>query len=130
MVILRDPRASINSMMQRGNLPFDEAGQRWAQGTEMAFRLYDQECSRLQLLTFEALVQEPERVLKGLCDFLDLSYQPRMLQGWKSYPYSDHGGIRAEKATAGNQADLPAGVRPTFPEVFAMHETLCDLALT
>jgi hypothetical protein len=57
IIIIRDPRASIASMMKRGGQTFTEAVRRWQRGTEISSRLWAQEKDRTLLISFEALVQ-------------------------------------------------------------------------
>jgi SAM-dependent methyltransferase len=38
------------------------------------------EGARVHRVSYEALVREPERVLRGVCDFLDEAYEPAMLE--------------------------------------------------
>lgn len=130
IIIVRDPRASVASMMDRGSHTYTSASERWKSGTEIAFRLHRKEKKRVLLVSFEELVQEPEANLEAVSDFLDLTYDPQMTQGWKGTHYSNRGGIQSEKAQSGDRADLPGDISMGYPEAYEKYRTLRAACLT
>jgi len=124
LIILRDPRAVIASMMDRGGLSFGEATARWRRGMELAATLWSEERDRTMVVSFEALVQEPEVVVRSICEFLQLRFAPEMLEGWRGHSYVGRGEIQKEKARAGEQADLPGDLQTMYPDAYGEYETL------
>jgi hypothetical protein len=61
IVIVREPEATIASMMRRGELSFDAAGRRWKRGTDMAHTLSESEAARTLLVAFERLRHRTRR---------------------------------------------------------------------
>ena len=124
VLILRDPRANISSMIESGNLSFDRATQRWHRGIEIADQLYSQEEERTLLISFERLVQKPERTMMSVSDFLSIEFDPNMLEGWKGTTHSNRGGILAKKARTGEKVNLPGDLCKEFPESYKNYERL------
>ena len=124
IIIVRDPEATIASMMRRGGLSFTAAGQRWERGTDIAHTLIQSEAERTLLVAFERLVTEPEAVMDTVCRFLQIAYTPHMLDGWQSTPYTSQGGIQADKAQASRTTDLPAEVATRFPTAYERYQSL------
>ena len=116
IIILRDPRAAISSMMKRGNQTFNEAVYRWQQGTEISSTLRSREEDRTLLVSFEVLVQDPQLVMEAVCEFSDIEFDAGMLEGWKGHSYSNRGRIQTQKAHAGKEVNLPRDLQEHWSE--------------
>jgi hypothetical protein len=78
--ILRDGRTCVRSKMARTGQPLETACARW----RYSVRVLDHLRSRhreFHWLRYEDLVREPEVTLGGLCCFLGVHYDERMLRG-------------------------------------------------
>ena len=78
--IIRDGRTCVRSKMARTGQPLETACARW----RYSVRVLDHLRSRRRAfywLRYEDLVGEPEATLDGLCRFLGLRYDERMLRG-------------------------------------------------
>jgi hypothetical protein len=80
--VVRDPRAVALSWVPTnwGPNTFWHVGQSWA--NEVGLATADMELLepwRCSTIRFEDVVREPERTLRGVCDFLDLAWDPEML---------------------------------------------------
>jgi hypothetical protein len=80
--VVRDPRAVATSWIPTnwGPNTFWHAGRTWADAVGLA--TVDMELLepwRCCTIRFEDVVREPEQTLRGVCDFLDLAWDPEML---------------------------------------------------
>ena len=86
LIMLRDPRAAISSNRRVSNPSLIAHAPSFARHWRKcaAFALYFQAhplfAGRLHVLTYEQLVNEPERTARALCEFLEIDYDPAMLQ--------------------------------------------------
>src|SRR5207248_10580332 len=81
--VVRDPIDVASSLL---GVPFESSrsvlshAQRWAESIHAA-RVYGHaQPGRLWTVGYETLVAEPEAVVRQLCEFVDLPYQPSMLE--------------------------------------------------
>ena len=77
----RDGRACVASMVK--NLAFDEyqtAAWRWKHRVHYALNLRDREPDRFHMVCYEDLIADTEAVLRGICSYLGLDFDPRMLE--------------------------------------------------
>lgn len=83
--ILRDPRAVVNSLIRsnvhRSNAYY--AARRWLQDTRAGLALEERYPEDVMRLPYEMLVSEPEPALRRVCEFLDLPFEPQMLEYYK-----------------------------------------------
>ena len=113
--VLRDGRAAVLSKMQRANRSLEAACWRW-RFSALCYRYLRDQRPQTHLLRFEDLLQAPEKELKKICRFLELVYDPQMLEGFKSTKipsfYKQHG-IIGDKAQA---PELPAAALALIEE--------------
>ena len=79
VIIIRDPRAVVASMVQNFGRSVEGASLTWRQGVKLGealARRYPSDCVQVK---YEELVAEPEAVLGRICAFLGLEYSPQML---------------------------------------------------
>jgi hypothetical protein len=79
--VIRDGRDVLASQLHTGKFktPPEELGRSWAQ-THLRFRRWSRSAGvRGHELFYERLAHEPEREVRGLCAFLGLEYDARML---------------------------------------------------
>lgn len=82
--ILRDGRTCIPSKMKRAGLPLQEAILRWKYSVCVLSAMHDGLSENLLVLKFEELLKKPEEHLRQVCDFLEVSFSPKMMLGTNS----------------------------------------------
>jgi hypothetical protein len=99
--LLRDYRDNIVSVQRAGKL-IQESGNtyysmgRWLLYNRFAFKYQEKYPDQFTRVHFEDLIRDPETVMKQLCSFLDLDYQPEVLQYYKGMDrYFSDGGFNA-----------------------------------
>jgi hypothetical protein len=81
--VVRDPLDVASSLL---GVPFESSrsmlsyAQRWTESIEAARAYSATHPGRLETVIYEALVREPEAQVRRLCAFLDLPYEPTMLE--------------------------------------------------
>lgn len=124
--IVRDPNAVVQSIMDRGGKSFEEALHRWQRAVEVTDELQRNYSSRVHVVGFESLVTETESELKKICSFLELTYEPVMLNGMKYNPMGSeyqHGDIDSSRA----QKDTPEyEIEEKCPHVYTRYKNICS----
>ena len=82
--LVRDGRAVSSSIMPLdwGPNTIDKAASSWASKVRMGLRvesLYGSE--RIKRIRYEDVVLDPEKTMKEICVFLDITYEPGMIEG-------------------------------------------------
>jgi hypothetical protein len=80
ITIERDKESSVESMERRAGQTAKQALKEWEEGMRIINNLKGTETYSL---TFVDLVNDTERILKGICSFLEIDYLERMLEGPK-----------------------------------------------
>lgn len=79
--LVRDPRDVVLSF-KTSNVgryhPYFSA-QRWADEQARGLQLLDERPDTVHRIRYEDLLQNPETVTEGMCEFLDIEYEPEML---------------------------------------------------
>lgn len=99
LTIIRDPNDVISSIMKRGKKEEKIAQERWCRAIEIIDYLQTEHADKTATISYEDLVNEPEKLIRKVAAFLDLEFQPAMLDGYKYnilYPGED--GIDKSKA--------------------------------
>lgn len=86
--IQRDGRTCVRSKMARTNQDLEAACRRWE--FSVAVQRFLQAHPRSYCLSYEDLVAAPVKTLRGLCRFLDVPFDPAMLDG------TDHAGLNSD----------------------------------
>jgi hypothetical protein len=138
---LRDPRAwyASASPFSKRYGDFDEALALWRRGaTEMAAAKREAP-DKVFVLTYEALVSDPRRVMGALADWLGISWHPILLQPTfnrlATEPNSSHGvqgtGVRRESLDAWTRAlsaEVVSNIEAELLELDAEVRELADMA--
>ena len=78
--IVRDGRTCVRSKVNRKGMTPGEACQLWQYGVGV-LRFLRARGERLHEVRYEDLVEDPERVLRGVCGFLGVPFEEGMLEG-------------------------------------------------
>ncbi|NUP17576.1 MAG: sulfotransferase [Streptomyces sp.] len=123
IVLLRHPGAVVTSLTNRRTDPDHEAIRaevlEYAEKLEEARRNLD-----AHVITYEELTAEPERITRGLCDYLGVPWENTMLD----YGEQDHGTfrpqlgdwsstIRSGRIQPAREADAETGLPPRLAEL-------------
>jgi hypothetical protein len=81
--IVRHHQDVINSIMKRGKKDITIATSRWVRSIEIMEELHRKYTDRVLVITYEDLVQATEPILLRASDFLGVSFQKDMLEGYK-----------------------------------------------
>lgn len=109
--IVRDGRAVVRSKMTRAGSSLHRACRQWVMAFEFV-EAFEAGAQPTMLVKFEDLVRHPESVIRQVCDFLGIDYEPRMLRATNSdflLPEYRHDGFESAKTSphAGPEGCLP-----------------------
>lgn len=128
LLIVRDPDDVISSMIRRdANWTASYATRNWVDAVEIMCLVRQRLGPRARVIVFEDLVTEPECVLRDVCAFVGLDFDPRMLDGCRFNPTYPETAIRPERAGRALREKLGYGVAESFPET---HRKYLELAAT
>lgn len=105
--ILRDGRGCVRSKVNRTGQSMRGACRRWRYSARCYQFLRDRHQNNIRV-RFEDLLRSPEPTLRSVCDFLEIPFEPSMLNGTsnqKMLPEYQQGGIDPARAAV---AELPA----------------------
>ncbi|TXT60507.1 MAG: hypothetical protein BAJALOKI2v1_100053 [Promethearchaeota archaeon] len=86
--LMRDGRAVVNSRIRKyPKMNVDQLISDWIDQINKTNELFENFSGKKIKLRYEELATEPERVIKSLCEFLKLSYNPKML---RYYEFEHH----------------------------------------
>lgn len=110
--IVRDCSDVIYSNVKRGEgkkqrtIEHDKAVQWWSRAVEVMYELTQKHAEKVITISYEDLVNEPEKILRKISEYINIEFQQRMLEGYKfTKLYPGETGIdktRAFKATQQN----------------------------
>lgn len=78
--IVRDGRHCVNSKMKRAGLSYDEAVKRWKASIGLLNSFLEKEVN-MHICRYEDLLESPEEVLAGVCEFLGYQFNDAMMKG-------------------------------------------------
>lgn len=132
--ILRDGNAVFSSIQKRGRQPLRVASYRWCRSIEILDELKNLYDGRFLLLSFERLVTDPESAMRAVAAHLDLTYQSRMLAGYRhTRNYPNESGIDPSRAVKHVNAGIDYRIDSHFPDIHEKYQRLlkaCDRSLT
>jgi len=99
LCIVRDGNDVMASIMKRGKKSKDIALYRWSRALEIINELHVTNPDITAIVSYDDLVNEPEKVLKKISSFIDLEFESGMLEGYKyNILYPGEKGIDKTKA--------------------------------
>lgn len=91
--LVRDGRDVASSMrkMPSGNYHYFFLAQKWKEEQSKCLRIYNQlkDANLIKLIRYEQLLENPEYILKDLCNFLEVEYSSLMLEFYKQNSAKD-----------------------------------------
>lgn len=107
--ILRDGRACTASKVRRTGQSWEEAAFRWHRSVRVlkAIRRLDRPICEVR---FEDLVTEPERELRRVCGYLDVTFEPALLQQTNSEPLRPEYRRAAFESSRADVPDVPGHI--------------------
>ena len=94
ITIERDKESSVSSMMKRAGQNKKQAVKEWEKGMKIINHLKGE---NTYSLTFVDLVNDSEKILKEICQFLDVDYLDAMLEGPKyNFVYPQESVVKRE----------------------------------
>lgn len=106
VAIVRDAKSATSSMQKWSELPDKVAMSDWSRAVEVMHGLYEKNKGRMIVVHFNSLVTAPEQTARALCDFLDVEYEPNMLQAHRHTPIYETNKIDALKAVSDETAGI------------------------
>ena len=97
--MIRSPNQVVDSIIRRGNQSPEEAKRRWVRAVQAIGTVIQDYPDRSLVVRFSDLVQEPQETMERTCSFLNVSFSPKMLDGFKYTPQYDRDDIDEERAT-------------------------------
>ncbi|NER84957.1 MAG: sulfotransferase [Leptolyngbya sp. SIO1D8] len=125
---VRDGRAVLNSYLRAyPDITIETVSQRWLANLEKCERLYEtlpsHRCLQMQ---YEALATEPTKIMQDVCSFLEIPFEPAMLEYWQH----DHhyiAGSRSARALIARYRNQP--VPSNTQEVHGDYYAKMDLTI-
>lgn len=119
LAILRDPHEGVESIRSRGKNPRNVAEYRWARALETIQAVLTETPDRTRVIYYDNLVRSPEATMRRCLDWLELPYDPRVLQGdTPNYAFSAIDGSKAGGRGATCDAHAIFRKRPDLFETF------------
>ena len=106
VAILRDVESVTSSMQKRTSRTSQEAIAEWSRNVEVIYTLYEQHPDRMIIVNFNNLVTSPENTARALCEFLEVDFEPNILEAYKHTPIYQSKGIEASKAVTSDMKML------------------------
>lgn len=127
--IVRDGSHVISSIMRRGDQPFEIALARWVRAIEVIRTVCRDQPGRSMVVSYESLVSDPESNMRRVADFLDLSFEGEMLEGYRYNPiYKDETSIDPHRAQRDSKAVERIALDASVPDAMRMYRALCELS--
>lgn len=99
IAIIRDGNHVVSSIMKRGKKEKQIATARWNRAIQIISELYKKNPDKTLVVSYEDLVKEPESLLRKICAFLQIDFEPQMLEGYKhNILYPGESGIDKSRA--------------------------------
>lgn len=124
IAIVRHGNDSISSMMVRGKSKLKKAVRRWAEAIETIGELKRRDPARLSVVAFEDLVLSPENTLGEICRFLEISFEPQMLQAYLHNRFYPESRLNTEKAYRYERENSELQIEALAPAAVRMYEEL------
>lgn len=124
---VRHPDPVISSIEKRGKKGNKLAAYRWVRAIEIIDELHRTLGDRLLLVGFPYLVASPEKVMRRVSEFLEISFDEAMLEGYAHTPIYSNKTIDSSKAS---ELDMPVSelVQDEYGAVVDMYRALLSLS--
>ncbi len=121
--IIRNPNNVVSSIIERGKKDLNIAIYRWYRAIEIIDYLKSKYIEKVLIVSFEKLVNEPENVIKIVSHFLQIEYQPKMLDGAKyNFLYDETENIDPTKAD--DKKKIVIDFKNIRPDIFVKYNNL------
>jgi hypothetical protein len=128
IAIIRNGYDVVFSIQKRGEKKFGLSAYRWCKAIETIHYLYNTYTNRVFLLSFENLVNNPEKQLKAITGFLGLSFEKSMLNGYKYNPiYTREIKIDKAKANQYKEKEVDFNLQERYPAVYSKYIELVNI---
>ena len=120
--VVRDGRAVLNSYLRAyPDQTAESISQRWLSNFMQCERVYESLPANKRLrVRYEALATEPTAVMSNVCNFLNIPFEPDMLEYWKHEHYYIAGSRSARALIARYQnKPVPAGATQVHGNYYA-----------
>jgi hypothetical protein len=89
IIIVREPGDVVHSLVKRGGHNYRSAVCRWAGGIDELHKAYNSTAEKI-VIDFSHMLDKPEEEMNKVCDFLNISFENNMLDGYKGTPQYDN----------------------------------------
>lgn len=105
---VRDGRAVLNSYLRAyPDLTVDEVSRRWLDNLDQCDRVYNSlPLEQRMQVRYEALATDPTGIMQAVCTFLDIPFEPAMLEYWQ-HEHHYIAGSRSARALIARYRDQP-----------------------
>ena len=124
VAIIRDGSDSISSMVARGRNRLSKAARRWSEAMITIYQLRERYRNRVFVLVFDDLILQPENSMRKVCEFLDLPFEERMLEGHKFNSRYPSTGLDVSKTQQAKQHKSDLRLAELVPKGHAMYQRL------
>ncbi len=123
--ILRDYKDVIYSNVKRGEgrkqrkIEQDKAVHWWSRAVEVMYELSQKHSEKVITVSYEDLVNEPEKILRKITEYINIEFQQRMLEGYKfTKLYPGETGIDKSRAFKTTQQNEPLNLSQKTVELY------------
>jgi hypothetical protein len=124
VAIIRDRHDSISSMMARGRNRLRKAARRWSEAIITIYRLRERYRNRVFVVVFDDLILQPEKSMRKVCEFLDLPFEERMLEGHKFNSRYPNAGFDLSKTQQARREESDLHLVKLAPKAHALYQSL------
>lgn len=124
IAIIRNGNDVVSSIMRRGGNSLKVASRRWSEAVNTIYDVKQRYSDRVLVLTFEGLVTSPEVNLKKICNFLDVCFEERMLEGYKYTPRYQEAKINEEKVNRYKNETVDHKLSAKYPMAVERYDSL------
>lgn len=113
--LTRDGRAVINSFLRKfPELGIEKITHRWLRSTSQHIKLYKKFDGPKFSIAYESLASRPEKMVRELCQFLDIEFFPDMLNYWE-HEHHQIGGNTGARSLISQESNENRKIKPVKP---------------
>jgi len=118
ILAVQDGNRVVTAIVRSDGETFEAAAQRWCRAITVMHELKQRLQQNALVVSMPRLHANPEGVMRRVAAFLELEYQPKMLDDWQD--------DMANVATDFERAELPAfDLKSLYPEIWTKYLDLC-----